>query len=825
MPAPGGHLDFRTTPAIGRREAITVNAGRGLVLNTTPGGNWIPNFKPRTEIWNAVSGARLPFQSTTPEGLSNALSERLTKLLEGEYKFWRREVGKEKVCVPATLLSITRNLVDAAWTVQGSTVMVAIAEDITEEERKGRIGGIEEETAGPALKEFMHIVRTLHAADDSLITPQQLRQIRGPFLNLYRMQEPVDRASHLAFFMRLLSYLAPFLITSWSSTMNCCSHNTSKIIPDNWYSAGRRTQGEEYINDLGLPCLAYYSHLPDSLCIFISNLQLGGAKHDPRSANLCREIFLVISGGVVEPAMAMIERDLLDNGPLDRSDVAGLESRLGRLRLEIYDHAERHGVYRVLTELKTAYRILQHSLRLLRSLPHRNKRSSAVDDDDHLSASCPGEGDYSDEDTASDATSDEDDTSDAEKNGVQRRSRFRGYIEVAATGKVARQAQLERLVEEAKRAERLGLPVDPLGFAPFGTTLTSPEFAQRFMALADGKDLGQWGRSWGRTPATNQAALDSRKNIGVWNTAQAVERRVLLDAEAEAHGLAPETVHERSRRPAQLSAFIKAVQDPRNITQRILLQAVRWGTCGVCQEIVVGSGIATKHFCVKDPDNPLTLTESSFPSLQRLVYTHDVLNNPYLNALLTGRPDLVSRAVASILGPAELQAALPLDYTNYDPSICTTSVYLPAVLGDEIDLWVTLAVDVVLLEQARCPDNCKPTTATQRNVPWKDTNSAALSAWATPRMTGKIGLPLVIVKCDWGWIGAIKKMSVRGGTQEPFYIHTCEQSENREKSGEKRTNTFNGTRNCGTCKWQEIHSMVDLPAEFSRFFWLSHRVL
>ncbi|KAJ7018567.1 hypothetical protein C8F04DRAFT_1259739 [Mycena alexandri] len=357
------------------------------------------------------------------------------------------------------------------------------------------------------------------------------------------------------------------------------SHNASKIIPDEWYSAGRRTHGEEYISDLGLPCLAYYSHLPDSLCIFI---HLGGAKHDPHSANLRREIFLVIYGGVVEPAMAIIERDLLDNGLLD----------------------------------------------------------SAVDDDDHLSASCPGEGDYSDEDTASDATSDEDNPSDTEDHGVQRRSRFRGYIEVAATGKVARQAQLERLVEEAKRTERLGLPVDPLGFAPFGTTLTSPEFAKCFMVLADRKDLGH------------------HKNIGLWNKAQVVERCVLLDTKAEAHGLAPETVHERSHHPAQLSAFIKAVQDPCNITQCILLQAVRWGTCRVCHKTVVGAGIAAKHYCVKDPDNPLTLTESSFPSLQRLVYTHDVLNNPDLNTFLTDRPDLIFRTVASVLGPAELQAAL-----------------------------------------------------------------------------------------------------------------------------------------------------------------------
>ncbi|KAJ7753780.1 hypothetical protein B0H16DRAFT_1722975 [Mycena metata] len=196
------------------------------------------------------------------------------------------------------------------------------------------------------------------------------------------------------------------------------------------------------------------------------------------------------------------------------------------------------------------------------------------------------------------------------------------------------------------------------------------------------------------------------------------------------------------------------------------------------------------HFCVHDPTNPLTLTESSFPSLRRPIYVHDILNNPEFDRLLTDRPDLVSRTVASILTAANLQAALPLDHIEYDPTVCTTSVYLPPALKDDTDLWITLAVDVLLLEQARCPEECRPTTATQCNVLWKETNGAALSAWAKLRMTGQTGPPLVIVRCDWGWTGAIEKMRLWKDTQDLFHIHTCDWMRNREEAGEKATNHF-----------------------------------
>ncbi|KAJ7735820.1 hypothetical protein B0H16DRAFT_1467069 [Mycena metata] len=842
--APGGALDFRRNPAIGRCEALTVNAGRGLVLNTTPGGTWIPSFRPCADMWDVVSAARLPLQTVAPAGLSPEIVLRLKTFLKKEWDFWREQVGTSTTCVRRALRSITANVVDAAWTVNGSTVMVTVAEDITEEQRVGKIGGIEEETAGPAMKEYMHTVRMLHPNDGHLQSPEQMRQMRGPFLDLFRMQEPVDRSTHLALFCRHLSALAPTLIHSWSSTMSHCfryrepellfreatdadvteffegrTDDPSKIVPNRWYSDGRLSPKGDYVKAIGVPCIVQYSPEPGALAILLGNFHLGGAKHDPKTANRRRQIFFVTYGGIVIPAMAIIECDLLENGPLDRTDVTGLKIRLERLCHEIYDHAEKHGVYTLLNKLKEEYLTLQQSLVLLRSLQHRNVKASPVDDDGHSSASCPGEGD-SDEDEEDEATEEE---SGEDEEVVRRRPRL-GYVEVAATGKVARQAQLERLIQEANEAERRGLPVDPRGYVPYDMTITSPEFKAKFMALDDGKDLAQWGRSWGRTPASNQAAVEGHQRLGKWRRADAIERRSLLEAKAEDLDLSPDTVHERANRSIQIAGFLKSSQDPRNAKNRILLESMRAGRCQRCRQVVVGSSRATKHFCAKDPDNPLSLTESDFPSLRRLIHCHDVLNNADLHPLVTDQPTLVSRTVADILTPALLQAALPLDYTHYEPKTCSKLVYLPPALKDDLDLWITLAVDVLLAEQDQCPDACKPTTAAQRNIPWVDGRADALTAWAKPRMTGTEGKPLFITRCQWGWMSVIPKMTVYGKTGESYHVHVCDETRRREKNGETRSNAFDGTRNCRTCQWKAIDSMADLPSDFSRYFWLSHRI-
>ncbi|KAJ7109908.1 hypothetical protein C8R44DRAFT_743250 [Mycena epipterygia] len=169
--APNGPLAFRTNPAIGRAEALLVNMSHQLGMNTTPGGTWIPSFLPPSHITTVVQQARSSIPVLPPPlGLPKPCCQRLAMLLDDEYRYWQARVGVDNVCVKETLASIKENLIDAAWTVEGTVVMVTVAEDITEEERTGRISGIETATAGPAMKEAMHFVRLLHPTENALWT-------------------------------------------------------------------------------------------------------------------------------------------------------------------------------------------------------------------------------------------------------------------------------------------------------------------------------------------------------------------------------------------------------------------------------------------------------------------------------------------------------------------------------------------------------------------------------------------------------------------------------------------------------------------------------
>ncbi|KAJ6589066.1 hypothetical protein B0H19DRAFT_1102762 [Mycena capillaripes] len=173
--APNGPLDFRCLPQISRWEGLAVNCLLSLGINTMPGGSWIPTFTPSSESSLLVESAlkSLPAYLSVPEGLDNSRCQKLTTLLDEEYRFW----PKEEVCVPKMLASIKFNMIEIAWTVRGTVVNVTVMEDITEEERDGRIGGIESDTTGPAMKEAAHTLSLVRPSAD-FSTISDLRQYR-----------------------------------------------------------------------------------------------------------------------------------------------------------------------------------------------------------------------------------------------------------------------------------------------------------------------------------------------------------------------------------------------------------------------------------------------------------------------------------------------------------------------------------------------------------------------------------------------------------------------------------------------------------------------
>ncbi|KAJ7700903.1 hypothetical protein B0H16DRAFT_1483760 [Mycena metata] len=233
--------------------------------------------------------------------------------------------------------------------------------------------------------------------------------------------------------MCLLREVAPALIHTWSNTINhlfvkevvckvvansdideCCTfftgvtHDPTPFIRQSWCSLDVQTSTEEYMRELGRPVIYHYSFHRSLMVIKISNLHLGGVKHGPQFATIIRIIFFLIFGGVVQPATAIIEADLLQNGPLDCTDTgsAALEIRLS---------------------------------------------ATAMQDNAQVSTSCPGEGDSSSSSSSGGA---------AANNKLSKPTHAHSYSNLAVTSQEARATQLERLVADAEMRLRLGCDED-----------------------------------------------------------------------------------------------------------------------------------------------------------------------------------------------------------------------------------------------------------------------------------------------------------------------------------------------------------------------------
>ncbi|KAJ7109909.1 hypothetical protein C8R44DRAFT_883933 [Mycena epipterygia] len=828
--APNGPLAFRTNPAIGRAEALLVNMSHQLGMNTTPGGTWIPSFLPPSHITTVVQQARSSIPVLPPPlGLPKPCCQRLAMLLDDEYRYWQARVGVDNVCVKETLASIKENIIDAAWTVEGTVVMVTVAEDITEEERTGRISGIETATAGPAMKEAMHFVRLLHPTENALRTPKQLRRIRGPFANLYRLQAPEDRAPHLLFLSRLLITLNPVLIVGWSNTIHRAftrselkdvftnssaqrlafldgdGNRVKDVLPKTWYSDGTESRGRHYIDAVGTPIIAFHGPHREDLHIYIPNIQPGAIKQDFALATELRCIFYVVQGGVVEPALHIVEQDLLANGPMDRTDADALTVRLIHLRDTILEHARHSGVMAVLDELKSAYHAKHISLQKLRGLYY----SSVVAGIDEESTTCP-------------STPEEEDAETSEGKPYR-------HAVVAATGKTARLQQLRELEDEATASDLHGRPRDPYGYAPFGMAIGTPEFTARFLGLRDGQDLAQTGRINGRSAAANKAQLDNQARIGIFNTNAAAARRV-----ADGDGLTTVMRNERSNRTSSLRKIIDTVQDPRCIENIPFVNSYRWATCQDCKEVVLGSSRNSVHVCVFTGATT-KVTQVEYPDVDRIVYIHDIIENHALFALLEEHGQriqtrMVAKSVADIFANPDnrrdLLTALPHDHHLLLPTLSQSLVYLPKSLEKEEALWVTLAVDVLLREQSQCPPLYEVRQAVHRNA-WKEREGKAMLKWDADR-----NIKLYVFYCDGG--GHSVTSNLQESDDGTWYLHTCDHGRDRIREHQRASDknsmptgstSIHGTRSCPHQHFHQVHNILDLPYHYARFLWLQRRLL
>ncbi|KAJ6595698.1 hypothetical protein DFH09DRAFT_1410440 [Mycena vulgaris] len=382
-------------------------------------------------------------------------------------------------------------------------------------------------------------------------------------------------------------------------------------------------------------------------------------------------------------------------------------------------------------------------------------------------------------------------------------------IKAAPSGELRRN-QLDLYLRQALELDSFDLPPDPNHLGSYPHPILSDSFPTWFLGLKDGVDIVYSANAEGHTKESYDLVQAKRDNFAEWRRTNpvivdvaAIDRKNLLEA-------------------------VAARKDGNVYTVSELLQCWRYGLCDICGSFVLG-----RH-------NDLTSTE--FPTLERILYAHDILNAPEISfgnkqEVLT-KLELVAVSVASILTSqrAALRKVLCADdFAALSVVNSAANVYVPKARLKDAEFLLTLAVDVVLANHSTCPAEFLPTHPEGR-VAWRKAESKKLTNWfqAAPREQ------MFIVVCA----GPADKKVAK--STPSFFLSTAvtervrKAPDSRKKSGasekaegEGKYRVGGGGRECSACdgakscngrKYHPVATLLDLPPHYARHIWLSSRL-
>jgi hypothetical protein len=286
---------------------------------------------------------------------------------------------------------------------------------------------------------------------------------------------------------------------------------------------------------------------------------------------------------------------------------------------------------------------------------------------------------------------------------------------------------LERILEHANELAVLGLPPDPDCIAPLHAPILSSFFPPWFRSLKDDIDVVASANAHGRTEKGVENAKRTQAAISQWNKDNvdlgAIANRAFREAVSDTGSL--------GRRPFTISEL--------QFSWRMIV-------CLECGCSTVGKHNVCYHRCVDAMDDTAdkTLTETNFPTIERILYAHDLFHVPSLvdevgspaevmmNLALVAIParEILARpqsrpALAAILRRRDLSV---YDKIIGDPAAVHGDVYLPADRLDDSEFALTHAVDIILRDHSQCPQHLHPTTSAHRRA-WKIEESNMLEDW------------------------------------------------------------------------------------------------
>ncbi|KAJ7076531.1 hypothetical protein B0H15DRAFT_955547, partial [Mycena belliarum] len=527
----------------------------------------------------------------------------------------------------------------------------------------------------------------------------------------------------------------------------------------------RELRGGNFNAILGQITIVRTGRLPSQLALYVAAADYGRLKYDPASA-LHRWVvdFLVQT---VTQTVIQVTASQLKCGAPDDQDEAATRAWLMQVKMKAESILLECGVIPALEAAKTRARRTELTLTYARSL------AGSVQRDEQRADTGPGSS----------------------------RPKQRG-LQAAALGE-ARQLQLEGIVAHALQLDSLDLPPDPNHLGSYPHPILSLSFRSWFAGLKEGTEVVFASNALGRTKAAfekvqarNGAFAELRRNTPVFVDTEAIARSNLMKT-------------------------LQEIAKPGRYWVGELLEVPRSVCCHRCGwEGVARHNVAT-HSCSTGGPKHL-MNSKQFSTIERVLYTHDVLDRPQMLGVLGSKPDLLAE-LGLVTVSAQSILSSPLQVSALEALLCpedllaviaaasttTAQVYIPMAVCSDTNLLLTLAVDQILKTGYTCPNVFLPLTPADRKA-WTRPESDKIQKWFVSEKRN-----LYMVACP----GPPDSMDAR----HAFFLS--------EKVARRSDGTgFKiepGGQSCAACsskkcaprQFRKVDNLLDLPPHFSRHIW------
>ncbi|TDL19874.1 hypothetical protein BD410DRAFT_805342 [Rickenella mellea] len=772
-----GPLEVRTNPTISETESATIVCLLDAALNSAR-APWNPVFIPPAHHREVVKRA---LEMAPKFNLGDTIDNELTGTIRNRYKDEAQVQSLEHAM---------RNAADSIRKVDGEVPLATIQKDVTREDFDGTVDGMFGATIGHGLRMRRHIRSLTQPTTPrhGSLSSDEVAQYFGPHIDLWRVTRIHKHLNwDVLFLSRILREIKPLvlvsasgivthlvrefrLLTIWDDVKDPTEFlagkspsNLNRLLPcPPSDKKPAEFSGEDFLAELLKFPIVRYGPGPTDYAINVAIRDDGSIKYEPREyADRCGLQHLSQALADVMTAVAV---DMHQKTPMDRTSKDTFVAGLKAIRKQAEDIIKN-------SDVMDTFLAQSSSLRK-REWVHTHLR--------HVKGSGAGI-------------------------SVTRGPVNRENCVLAANGPDARQAQFEKIVDLERERVDLGNTPNMNYLIPFPWKYDSVEFREWFMGLSDGTDIIASANALGRTPESQESIRRARLRLMEKHAAYRAAKQVVNPT----NNLRACTEEERARIPELLAEAISDLSQLAKIKECTVDLSIsvcwRWATCDRCHHIVVAKGNAMKHFCADGMDYAITV--ENFSSTRRLLYPHNIINEPVLRAflptLLPGNLDLVSLNVRDTL--LHHPSAPTLSYGSVDSSL---TCYVHRSHAGDQSFRLTVAFDAAVPFLTHFPSHQLPTYPNAIHLPWQTPSFNPVrcvlfeeGSSADKRRT------MYNVCCNHGFSSIMGSQPSK--PTKLTFLHNCAKKD---------------TRNCKTQIGKQVHQFINLPPEWMRRVWFYSRV-